>query len=67
MRYRVINEFVDKEDNDTHYKIGDEYPKGNYKPMKKRIEILSKKHSKYNRIFIEEIKEEKKSSKKSKG
>lgn len=64
MRYRVINEFIDKDD--THYKIGDEYPKGNFKPSKGRIELLSKKHSKYNRIFIVEVKEEKKSSKKSK-
>jgi hypothetical protein len=57
--YLVINDFKDKENNNTLYKVGDEYSKGNYKPTKKRIAELSKKHPKYHRAFIEEVKEDK--------
>jgi hypothetical protein len=53
--YKVINKFYDKEDNNTFYNVGDEYPKGGYKPTKKRIEELSNEHSKYKCSFIEEI------------
>jgi hypothetical protein len=56
MPYKVINRFIDKEDNNTSYEIGEEYPKGDYKPSKKRIEALSKQHPKYQRAFIEEVK-----------
>jgi hypothetical protein len=58
MPYKVINNFYDKDDSNTLYHIGDEYPKGDYKPTKKRIGELSKKHPKYGRAFIEEVKEE---------
>lgn len=56
MPYKVINPFYDKEDNNNHYNVGDEYPKGDYKPTKKRIAELSNQHPKYNRSFIEEVK-----------
>ncbi|WP_264737304.1 hypothetical protein [Cytobacillus firmus] len=56
--YKVVNDFTDLEDNNTHYKYGDEYPKGDYKPSKKRIEELSKLHPKHKRVFIEEVKAE---------
>lgn len=56
MAYKVIKRFKDKEDDNTIYEVGDEYPKGSYKPTKKRIDELSKVHPKYNRIFIEEVK-----------
>jgi hypothetical protein len=62
--YKVINRFIDKEDNDTLYEVGEVYPKGDFKPTKKRVEILLKKHPTYNCKFIEEIKEEKKPSNK---
>ena len=66
MPYVVINEFKDTKDNGTHYKVGETYPKGNFKPTKKRIEELSSIHPKYNRAFIQEIveKEEKEDKKK---
>lgn len=64
MPYKVINKFKDTEDNNTVYEVGEEYPKGDFKPTKKRIEQLTKKHPKYKRIFLEEIKEKKSSSKK---
>jgi hypothetical protein len=67
MLYKVVNDFIDKEDNDTHYLAGEVYPKGDYKPSKKRIGELSKEHPIHKRFFIEEVKEEKKSSKKVKG
>jgi len=56
--YKVINKFYDLADGNTFYNVGDTYPKGDYKPTKKRIEELSKKHPEYKRIFIEEVKEE---------
>lgn len=61
MGYKVINRFIDKEDNNTSYKVGEGFPKGDSKPSKKRIEELSKPHPKYKLIFIEEIKKEVKS------
>ncbi|KMY49566.1 hypothetical protein [Peribacillus loiseleuriae] len=64
MKYKVINEFRDKENKNTQYAVGDEYPKGDYKPTKKRIDELSKVHSTHNCVFIEEAKEEKKASEK---
>ncbi|MEB1809032.1 MAG: hypothetical protein LPK26_17380 [Bacillaceae bacterium] len=57
MAYKVINAFIDTVDNKTRYNVGDSYPKGSYKPTKKRIEELSKKHPKYKKAFIEEVKE----------
>ena len=57
MKYKVINAFRDKEDNNTHYKAGDMYPKGKFKPTKKRFEELSKKHAKHKVAFIEEVKD----------
>lgn len=64
MAYKVINSFRDAEDKNRLYKEGDEYPIGDSKPSKKRIEELSKKHQKYKKSFIEEVKG--KSEKKSK-
>jgi hypothetical protein len=58
MEYRVINDFIDKDNKDTLYQVGEEYPKGNYKPTKKRIEELSQEHPTYKRVFIEEVKED---------
>jgi len=52
MPYIVINKFIDQQNNNTLYKVGDQYPKGNYKPSKKRIEELSKPHPKHKCIFI---------------
>lgn len=63
MPYKVINVFKDTKDNNTVYAVGEEYPKTDHKPSKKRIEELQKKHPKYKRKFIEEVKE-KPSSKK---
>ncbi|MFE4523423.1 hypothetical protein ACFRCQ_15140 [Cytobacillus firmus] len=61
--FKVVNDFTDLEDNNTRYKAGDEYPKGDHKPSKKRIEELSNIHPKHKRVFIEEIKVETKAKK----
>lgn len=56
MAYKVISRFIDKADNNTLYNVDEEYPKGSYKPTKKRISELSKEHPTYKRAFIEEVK-----------
>lgn len=55
MEYKVMNSFTDLEDNNTLYRVGEVYPKGDYKPTQKRIEELTEVHPKQKRIFIEEI------------
>lgn len=62
MPYKVINNFIDKEDN-TLYRLGEEFPKGDSKSTKKRINELLKVHPKYKRAFIEKVEVEKTSSK----
>lgn len=57
MHYKVINDFVDLEDNKTHYKAGERYPKGKLKPTKKRIKELTTEHKKYKKVFIKAIEE----------
>ncbi|MEK5215310.1 hypothetical protein [Psychrobacillus sp. FSL H8-0487] len=64
MAYEVINKFIDSEDNNTLYNVGDKYPKGDFKPTKKRIDELSKVHPKYKVAFVKE-KEQPKDKKKS--
>jgi hypothetical protein len=59
MVYKVLNRFRDKENDDVIYEVGETYPKGNYKPTKKRIAELLKEHSRYKRVFIQEVKEDK--------
>lgn len=54
MAYKVINRFQDSEDNNTIYEVGDEFPKGDFKPTKKRFDELSKPHPKYKSTFIKE-------------
>ncbi|EQB35039.1 hypothetical protein M948_18235 [Virgibacillus sp. CM-4] len=66
MPYKVINEFIDKDHKDTHYKPGDDYPVDGYKPTQKRIKELSQNHKKYKRVFIEEVKEDNASDDKTK-
>lgn len=55
MGYKVIKQFKDKEDGNKMYEVGDEYPKGSFKPTKKRLDELSELHPHYKAIFIEEV------------
>ena len=61
MAHKVINKFRDEDG--TIYEVGEDYPTGDAKATKKRIEELSADHPKYRRSFIEEVKEKKKSKK----
>jgi hypothetical protein len=61
LAHKVINKFRDLDG--KIYEVGEDYPKGDAKPTKKRIEELSEEHPKYRRSFIEEVKEKKKSKK----
>lgn len=59
MKYTVINRFFDKENKNTLYSVGDDYPKGNYKPTKERIEELTDSHPQHKYAFIEMLENEK--------
>lgn len=63
MPYKVINNFHDAEDNNRLYREGDEFPNGDSKPSKKRIDELSKKHPDHGVAFIEEVKTKSKKDK----
>lgn len=58
MAFKVIKPFRDKEDKNTSYEVGDAYPKGSFKPTKKRFDELSELHPQYKAPFIQEVKEE---------
>lgn len=58
MAYKVMKPFKDKEDKNTSYEVGDAYPKGSFKPTKKRFDELSELHPHYKATFIQEVKEE---------
>lgn len=53
MAYEVTENFKDRI-NGTQYQVGDEYPKGDNKPTKERIEELLN-HPKHKRAFIKEV------------
>lgn len=55
MEYKVISDFNDTDDNMTRYKVGDDYPRGSYKPAKKRIAELMEKHPRYKKVFLKEV------------
>lgn len=55
MAYIVVNRFKDLDDENRVYKVGQEYPQGNYEPTEERIAQLSAVHSKYKRVFIEKV------------
>jgi hypothetical protein len=57
LAYKVIKSFKDTQDDNRLYEVGDEFPKGDSKPTKKRLEELSSQHPVYKRAFIEEVKE----------
>ena len=59
MAYKVINDFLDAENDKVLYKKGETYPKGDYKPTKKRIEALTAVHKDHGKAFIEEVSEKK--------
>ena len=56
--YRVVSAFYDTKNNDHLYKVGDKYPVSGSKPNKARIEELATDKNSFNRVFIEEVKDD---------
>lgn len=60
MKYKVIEDFTDLQDNNKVYYEGESFPKpANKKVSKKRIEELLSVKNKLGKPVIKEIKEEK--------
>lgn len=53
MNYRVICTFADLQDSDYVYRVGDNYPRGNTKVAKERIEELLGSRNKIGKPLIE--------------
>ena len=53
--YRVIHEFLDLQDNNHHYKVGDKYPKDGSETTLERATELIGKNNKIGKPLIEEI------------
>ena len=65
--YRVIKHFVDLQDNNYKYDVGDTYPRKGLNVLQSRINELASHKNKQNTPLIEEIPEvEEKPKKKSK-
>lgn len=58
MMYRVIREFLEKNDNLYHYHIGDTYPRKGFKATKSRIKGLMTGDNATGNIYLEEVKPE---------
>lgn len=52
--YKVLNEFIDKTHDKTHYKIGDNYPKKGFNADDKRVKFLQSDKNKYTKVFLGE-------------
>jgi hypothetical protein len=65
---KVIKSFFDLQDSNYEYKVGDTYPRKDYKPNKARIDELAGNKNKlgFAVIEVEKPKEETKPKKKSK-
>lgn len=65
---KVIKSFFDLQDSNYEYKVGDTYPRKDYKPTKARIDELAGNKNKlgFAVIEVEKPKEETKPKKKSK-
>lgn len=57
--YKVIRYFIDLEDKNHEYNVGDTYPRKGGKPTKERIAVLAGKDNKQGQPVIEAVKEEK--------
>ncbi|CAM4400680.1 hypothetical protein BAMA_12585 [Bacillus manliponensis] len=53
MAYKVLNDFIEKEHDNTFYKKGDMYPKEGFKEIARRVKFLQSIHSEYNVAFLE--------------
>lgn len=63
MKYEVVEDFIDLEDNNHKYSKNDEYPHKDKKIediSKERIKALSTKNNKRNKVLIKAVKEDQK-------
>lgn len=58
MRYKVIEDFTDLQDNMYNYTMGMTYPRAGYNPTEKRIMELSNSRNKLGRAVIEPVVDE---------
>lgn len=54
-QYKVVNRFKELKHNGHVYEVGDIYPAEGKKLLKSRAEELTKLHSDYGLVFLEEI------------
>ena len=66
MAYRVIKHFVDLQDNNYKYDVGDTYPRKGLNVLQSRINELASDKNKQNTPLIEEIPEKTEETKKEK-
>lgn len=52
--YKVINDFIERNDGNTVYRKGDPFPREGYNPDDKRVAVLSSENNSYQKAFIEE-------------
>lgn len=64
MKYKVVKDFTDLQDNDYIYRAGDLFPREGVEVSEERIKELSTKNNKRNEVLIE--KDTKKDDKKDK-
>ena len=57
--YKVIHQFLDLQDENHHYKVGDAFPRNGKKVTAKRISELSGSENKIHKPLIEKIEIEK--------
>ena len=57
--YKVIYQFLDLQDDNHHYKVGDAFPRNGKKATAKRIAELSGSENKIHRPLIEKVVEKK--------
>lgn len=53
MAYKVLNDFIEKEHDNTFYKKGDMYPKEGFKEIARRVKFLQSIHPEYQVAFLE--------------
>lgn len=57
MTYKVIRSFKELKHDGHIYEVGDTYPKKGSKATKARLKELSTTNNKYQKVYIEEVKE----------
>lgn len=62
--YKVIRAFNDLQDNGYSYKVGDDYPRKNFKVNDERLKELSSKDNKLQTPLIKKVGEDKKPTEK---